>query len=376
MTDSNTKVYYAKSVSAQSSSLSLSSEYRNSQSGTPDAKDSAGLKPKFFHANDLKVKKSLPKNSKFASSKMSVRSISTHSPTSAVVRSSPNGSLRTQLSMINIRDDVEVGSISPTFKPRIPPASGLRSKDSNTSLNSANCGASISQIPQMTAAQPLLGAPLPTVTSTISSVPSTTFASLGPTVPTNKLAHTKELRAERKIMDLEISNASLLSINKYLERRLRKKTRDLEYVSSLRRDQTDLRYTDEGGSMPRVTETGTTAESNDFNFSSESEDDTVADEVVPDFDDESLLAGRKAEEIRRRTRVHIAFLESSQKVDHKLQHCLTMTESLLRDAQNSLNYEVDSSEIRLGGRVVEDDEDINDGENDSGLLEDGDETLT
>lgn len=325
MNDQNLKVYYAaaKAVPTDSSSASLHSEYRIKE--FTDMAPEASSKPKFFHANDLKVKKQQPKAGRIMASPRVARSMSTYCPISS--RSSPTVQLRTQMSMINIRDDDE--EISRTQPVMARPT--LRTTKPNMSLNSG-----ISDNPATCSSTCAAG-----LTATISGANSVAAPAVsGPKIPFIKPSNIKELRAERKIMDLEISNSSLLAINKYLEKKLRKQAKDLEQLSSVTASQ--------GDPSDDVV---------DINLSSTSEDELNEEETVPSLSPDDLLASRKAAEIRRRTRTHIAFLESSQKVSHRLQHCLLMTKHLLQDAEKSLNYTVDPSDVKLGGGVADMDDD-------------------
>ena len=63
-------------------------------------------------------------------------------------------------------------------------------------------------------------------------------------------------------------------------------------------------------------------------------------------------------------------LNDSQKMNQSLRRCLGWTEQLIKDGQKALEYKVNVSDVKLGGRVLisEDDNEITEAEESKGLL--------
>ncbi|KAI9843370.1 MAG: hypothetical protein M1838_002645 [Thelocarpon superellum] len=208
--------------------------------------------------------------------------------------------------------------------------------------------------------------------------------------PVNDLA--VNARRERKVLDLEISNSSLLAINRTLEREMRKQTAELRRFRRLSRSgrlslaSTSRRSSgrvssfdtdDEGMTLSDVAEDDSEDDSDD-SLSPSSEDDSM--------DDSSLSPGAVAEsDARHRAKdekrlqldlqQHQQLLVDSQKMNQSLKRCLGWTEELIAEGKKALEYHVRVSEVELGGRVLVRDEveDVDDHIDDHPAPDDGHE---
>lgn len=179
-------------------------------------------------------------------------------------------------------------------------------------------------------------------------------------------------RRERKVLDLEISNSSLLAINRSLEKEMRKQKAELK---RFRRMSRAGRFSIDA--LGSTLDTFTATRASDLSDMSEVEEDQ--EEEVPSedemessessFDESALENGVRAErdEVYRlkdekRLQLDLAkhrdLLMDSQKMNESLKRCLGWTDQLIKDAQKALDYKVNASDVRLGGRVLvtEDDE--------------------
>lgn len=186
-------------------------------------------------------------------------------------------------------------------------------------------------------------------------------------------------RRERKVQDLEITNASLEAINRTLERQLRKQTAELRRYRRLSRSgHISL------ASMPssRVTSAAMTEPPEDLSdleeeeesYMSEEEPDSLDDSDLSDEDSVSavdplspsakLVARRKRDEKRLQLDLskHQELLIDSQKMNQSLKRCLDWTEVLIKEGQKALEYRVRVSDVELGGHVLappdEEEEDV------------------
>jgi len=153
-------------------------------------------------------------------------------------------------------------------------------------------------------------------------------------------AHVKigAARHERKLLDLEISNSSLLAINRSLEREV------LKQKSELRR----LRRATRGGMVNNRTSSlfesslGEDA-SSDMGMSSPADSEIVDLSTIDDIDTPTKSYGQTTlPRNDKRTNLdlskHKELLIDSQKMNLSLQRCLGMTEQLLKDASEALDY--------------------------------------
>lgn len=184
-------------------------------------------------------------------------------------------------------------------------------------------------------------------------------------------------RRERKVQDLEITNASLEAINRTLERQLRKQT------AELRRHRRMSRSKALSAASSRVTSLALTEPLTDVSDVDENRETDYgeADDVDSLYDSDQssnvsistediLLPGAKIEARRRRDEKrlqldltkHQELLIDSQKMNQSLKRCLDYTEVLIKEGHKALEYRVRVSDIKLGGRILappdEDDEDF------------------
>ncbi|KAF8472750.1 hypothetical protein BDZ91DRAFT_834341 [Kalaharituber pfeilii] len=210
-------------------------------------------------------------------------------------------------------------------------------------------------------------------------------------------------RRERKVMDLEISNASLLAINRTLERKMRKQTSELRRYRRLARA---------GELQPKSTRRRSSRASNgssgdrdpdsiveddfddlkgiDEERDAEDEEEGEEDEEDEEEDDESTsdenetglsTDGRpkqyKAERalatdndrVSAELQKHQALLDASAKTDALLQRCQFMIEEMVKEAKKALEYKVAASDVKLGGRILGSDNEEEEDEEDNDLEE-------
>lgn len=197
--------------------------------------------------------------------------------------------------------------------------------------------------------------------------------------PLNELV--ANARRERKVQDLQITNASLEAINRTLERQLRKQTNELRRYKRLSR----------AGRLPsantappsRIVSDSTMSETPEgplnelslSDFSEEGEDDI--DQEDEDLDESELsesessgsayvspdTAAAREEKYRKRDEnrlridlsKHQQLLVDSQKMNQSLKRCLGWTEELIKEGKRALAYQVRVSEVDIGGRVTHED---------------------
>ncbi|TGZ76417.1 hypothetical protein EX30DRAFT_375490 [Ascodesmis nigricans] len=230
-------------------------------------------------------------------------------------------------------------------------------------------------------------------------------------------ARAAEARRERKVMDLEISNTSLMAINKSLEKQMRKQASQLRRYKRLARAGA-LTATDKPGrsssslsptrpGSPSLSETSssvtssslalgdsdsdscsgggggvrklpstnssippsladsdsdsgdtTETETGGLGLHSESETDSDSDDD-DDSDGGNIEKHREGDERRLNADLakHKALLEASAKMNASLRRCELVVDQMIRDAKRALQYCVQPEEVRLGGRVVYRDDD-------------------
>ncbi|KAF2703901.1 hypothetical protein K504DRAFT_390998 [Pleomassaria siparia CBS 279.74] len=198
-------------------------------------------------------------------------------------------------------------------------------------------------------------------------------------------------RRERKVLDLEISNSSLLVINRSLEREVRKQKAEIRRfrrMSRAGRFSVDTVVSDPDGLCASgVNATGNLSDMSEadeeqyMTYGVEAEDETESsDESSLDEGTMSpnTLAERDAahlEKDEKRLQLdlskHRELLLDSQKMNQSLKRCMNWTEELIKEGQKALAYQVRVSDVKLGGRVLstaeDDGEDSDEGES-KGLL--------
>lgn len=184
----------------------------------------------------------------------------------------------------------------------------------------------------------------------------------------------QKLIIELQVMDLEISNASLLAINKTLEREMRKQSAELRRYKRLARtgtlasiSKTDLK-TKSGIDSAIDTEAATIEEgSSDYSLDSEPSTDTETEKLSEEASSNSDVSGdesandekhRAADEKRLAADLskHQALLDASTKMNKSLHCCLLVTDQLIKEGKKALEYSVKPSDVRIGGRVLIDED--------------------
>jgi len=192
-----------------------------------------------------------------------------------------------------------------------------------------------------------------------------------PTKATHSADHLTELianaRRERKVQDLEITNASLAAINRSLERRLRKQTAEIRRYRRLSRAGrlSIASVASTAASEGAVSEAGVSALSLSDLSEEEPEEESEEESDFSDTDSgsESLSPeARAARDERHRQRderrlqldltKHRELLVDSQKINQSLRKCLNWTEELIQEGRKALAYQVRVSDIKLGGRIL------------------------
>ncbi|GKT65026.1 hypothetical protein ColTof4_07416 [Colletotrichum tofieldiae] len=185
-------------------------------------------------------------------------------------------------------------------------------------------------------------------------------------------------RRERKVQDLEITNASLEAINRSLERQLRKQTAELRRYKRLSRSGR-LSVPTSAASSRVPSETlpgGLGIDGLDLSDLSEEEAEGDLDDM-DDMDDSMFESSELSEtdstspaspkpdtdrDVRRRTRdekrlrldlsKHRELLVDSQKINQSIKRCLNWTEELIKEGKKALEYNVRPSDVELPPRVL------------------------
>ena len=193
-------------------------------------------------------------------------------------------------------------------------------------------------------------------------------------------------RRERKVQDLEITNASLEAINRTLERQLRKQTAELRRFRRLSRSgrlslnsappsrNVSAALTDPPVDLSDLSEEEGSEEDNEEAESLEESEVSISDSESVDAQSTGAMR-RKRDEKRLQLDLtkHQELLIDSQKMNQSIKRCLNWTESLIKEGHKALEYNVRVSDVEFGGRVLAppDDEDDNDDEDDDSFQEDG-----
>lgn len=178
-------------------------------------------------------------------------------------------------------------------------------------------------------------------------------------------------RRERKVLDLEISNSSLLAINRQLEREVRKQKAELRRFRRLTRAGRlsnlsifNLHGTDDvednDGADEAAGEDVDELSDEDASF----EDENLSEDEEDSTDDSALSSSALAERDERKLAKdskrlqldlsrHRELLIDSQKMNLALKRCMAWTEEMIKDGKKALEYRVRVDEVRLGGRVLE-----------------------
>ena len=198
-----------------------------------------------------------------------------------------------------------------------------------------------------------------------------------PIKPQCKLDQMNELaanaRRERKVLDLEISNSSLLAINRTLEREVRKQNTELRKYRRLSRSgRLSIGPSSRSASGKKVMHlmTDVGMESDDLLSVSDTEGNDEHENGLSDDSSSSTksrpssLTSRAARNRFQDPRIlsldlnaHRALLLQSQKLNQSIRRCLGHTESLITSGKRALEYKAHYSGVeKLGPRVLTPDE--------------------
>ncbi|KAJ5951613.1 uncharacterized protein N7479_010026 [Penicillium vulpinum] len=222
----------------------------------------------------------------------------------------------------------------------------------------------------------------PRIFSNVSSVSTDTCppAPLSPGKSEGPSEAALNARTERKIMDLEISNSSLLAINRTLEREMRQQKAELRRFRRLSRSgrismaPSTRSFSGAALSVTSELDEGESEVSNRSHdeVSDISDEDSTADESIMS---PGLLAEHDAKHrVNDEKRVmldlarHRDVLVDSQRMNQSLKRCLGWTEELIKEGQRALEYNVRVQDVELGGRVLAPEELGEIGESGRGLL--------
>ncbi|KAL1587346.1 hypothetical protein WHR41_03812 [Cladosporium halotolerans] len=215
-----------------------------------------------------------------------------------------------------------------------------------------------------------------------------------PTKSVSELA--ADARRERKVLDLEISNSSLLAINSSLEREVRRQKAELKRFRRLSR----------AGKFGFTPHERTARLSEGLStLGEEDEDEDVSEFVLPGIDDdlsdddenESVTScgeplspsareskdqarlDKDEQRLRADIEKHKELLVQSQMMNQSLKRCMYATEEMIDQGKKALQYNVRVSDVKLGGRILtgQDDDDDEDDDRDHSVpdIEVEDETL-
>ncbi|KPI39662.1 uncharacterized protein AB675_3485 [Cyphellophora attinorum] len=182
-----------------------------------------------------------------------------------------------------------------------------------------------------------------------------------------------QARRERKVLDLEISNSSLLAINKTLERELRKQNGELRRFRRLSRSgrlsvaPNNARNVSNStlGTLPELQDeveddSEDEDEHSDSDASSSGDNDDLdslrSNHSTGDLSSPTIETTKRARQRRRDEKrllldlhKHQQALLASQKLSQSIRRCLLSTEELIRDGEKALEYKPD---LLIGGRVL------------------------
>lgn len=198
-------------------------------------------------------------------------------------------------------------------------------------------------------------------------------------------------RRERKVLDLEISNSSLLAINRTLEKELRKQNSELRRFRRLSRSGrlsltpsnriishhsiSTLETLDELDHDTPSHETSDGDNSSSSSSSDEDDDQPSSEQNSSTMDSLDLARRRTRDEkkLLRDLARHRQLLIDSQKLTQSIQRCVNNTDEMIREGRGALAYQVGVGEVKIGGRVLRHDDDENENENEN---EQGDEGMS
>ncbi|KAF2681330.1 hypothetical protein K458DRAFT_420833 [Lentithecium fluviatile CBS 122367] len=291
----------------------------------------------------------------------------THTPETGAERSRRRSSAASSVVRLGHAKSASLSSIDSTNSLKKTPSHDL-SAITPSPLHNEERIVSNGSLPESVASAP------PEPTGSFSGL--TSPSPLSPTKTTqgqSALEHVTELaanaRRERKVLDLEISNNSLLAINRSLEREVRKQKAELRRfrrMSRAGRFSTDTISDLEEFSAIGVSELGHLSDMSEEEEEGEEEaeeGEEIEDSGDSSFDESTLSADALADRdathrLRDEKRLqldltkHRELLVDSQKMNQSLKRCMNWTEELIKEGKKALEYQVRVSDVQLGGRVL------------------------
>ena len=183
------------------------------------------------------------------------------------------------------------------------------------------------------------------------------------------------------MLDLEISNSSLLAINKTLEREMRKQSAELRRYRRLSRSgrlsiapagsmrtvsaMSTLTTLNEDAEGESIHDTSDLADNFDDSASEEDDEEDLESTLSTSSNPASQLSpGSRArrQRVRDEKRLlldlsqHQQLLVDSQKMNQSIRRCLGWAEDMILEGSKALEYRVGIGDVRLGGRVLRQDE--------------------
>ena len=179
-------------------------------------------------------------------------------------------------------------------------------------------------------------------------------------------------RRERKVLDLEISNSSLLAINRQLEKEVRKQKAELRRfrrltragrlsAASMMHATIESEDQDDDVGHEEIGDRGLTGISED-EYQSDEDDaaSTCASSIDSSMLSPTVVAEKDAKRLERDSKrlqidltKHRQLLVDSQNMNQSLKRCMAWTEEMIREGKKQLDYRVRVSDVKLGGRVLE-----------------------
>ncbi|KAI0377562.1 hypothetical protein F5Y04DRAFT_264131 [Hypomontagnella monticulosa] len=186
--------------------------------------------------------------------------------------------------------------------------------------------------------------------------------------PVNELV--ANARRERKVQDLQITNASLEAINRTLERQLRKQTAELRRYRRLSRSgrlsmastaissRVSDTFSEQGIGIMDLSDLSEMSEAeieeeaeDDSYFDSDSASESLSPSVMAERD--AKHRKRDEERLQLDLSKHQQLLIDSQKINQSIKRCLDWTEVLISEGKKALEYHVRVSDVEVGGRVLD-----------------------
>lgn len=164
-------------------------------------------------------------------------------------------------------------------------------------------------------------------------------------------------------MDLEISNSSLLVINRSLEKEIRRQKMELRRYKRLSRKSSLFSEDLSQASTGRMSSSAD--EEEDLDVPDEEDEELSSDSFAEEPMSPGAIAQRdarhrKSDQLRLQKDLakHKELLADSKQMNQSLQKCLSVTEQLIQEGNKALEYKVNQEDIQLGGRVLDPEEQI------------------